>query len=48
LSKKKQPPKMEDYGLKSYHGNAPEWSEQGKKQKKFLEALKKYEKEKNE
>ncbi len=37
-------PSMRDFGLTSFVGNAPDWSEQGKKQEKYVDALDKWEK----
>ena len=35
---------MRDVGLVSFFGNAPDWSEQGKRQKEYVKALEEYEK----
>lgn len=34
---------MRDFGLISFVGNAPDWTEQGKKQAEYVEALGKWE-----
>ncbi len=41
----KKHPTMSDFGLLSFVGNAPEWTEQGKKQAAFCQALEDWEKE---
>ncbi len=38
---------MRDFGLTSFFGNAPDWSDQGKRQKRYAKALKKWEKKGN-
>lgn len=47
MSSKKQEkgkrPRMSDFGLVSFMGNAPEWTEQGKKQAAYVAALAAYE-----
>ncbi|MCA9368583.1 hypothetical protein KC887_10180 [Candidatus Kaiserbacteria bacterium] len=39
MSDKNKRPSMSDYGLNSFQGNAPEWSEQYQRQEKFVKAL---------
>lgn len=48
MNDKNKPPSMRDFGLTSFVGNAPEWSEQYQKQEKFVEALEKYEQSQKE
>lgn len=39
MSDKNKRPSMSDYGLNSFQGNAPEWSDQYQQQEKFVKAL---------
>lgn len=41
-------PSMSDFGLISFVGNAPDWTEQGKRQEEYVKALEQYEKFENE
>lgn len=41
-------PSMSDFGLVSFVGNAPDWTEQGKRQEEYVKALEQYEKFENE
>lgn len=45
MNDKNKRPSMRDFGLNSFQGFAPEWSEQYKRQEKYVEALDKWEKQ---
>ena len=45
MSDKNKRPSMSDFGLVTFQGYAPDWSEQGKKQEEYVKALDKWEKQ---